>query len=122
MHADMKAIVATVAVGVAVVVVVVLGFSAFRFANPWFGGWEEAAISDVRATADGGGRLSIATGCREGQDIELSETSEEVRLLLRVRGEHQGDCNTYVDAELRRPLGDRPVVDEHTERVVVTDR
>ncbi len=118
----MKAIVATVAVGVAVVGVVVLGFTASRFANPWFGGWEEAAISDVRATADGGGGLVIATGCREGQDIEVSETSEKVRLLLRVRGEHQGDCNIHVEVELRRALGDRPVVDEYTEQVVVTDR
>lgn len=118
---DMKAIVATVAVGVVIGVVVVLGFMAFRVANPWFGGWEAVAISDAAAGGDGS-RLLVATGCREGQDIEVSQTSEEIRLLLRVRGEHQGDCNIHVEVELRRPLGDRPVVDVHTEQVLIADR
>ncbi len=121
MRDDMKAIVATVSVAVVISVVVALGFMAFRVANPWFGGWEAVAIGDIAARGDTS-RLSVATGCRVGKDIELSETSEEVRLLLRVRGDHRGDCNTYVEVELRRPLGDRSVVDEQTEQVLIADR
>lgn len=118
---EIKGIAATVVVGVAIVVVV-LGFMAFRVANPWFGGWEDAAISDTGDVAllGDGSSLSVPTGCHENQAVELSETPEEVRLLLRVRGGSRGDCNHYVEVELREPLGDRPVVDVHAGRVVTT--
>ena len=64
--------------------------------------------------------IVVIGGCNEGgaKAEVVSETDQRVVIELTVSGEYLGDCADSTKVTLRRPLGDRQVVDATTDKPV----
>lgn len=81
-------------------------------------GWQDQAISHVSVGEDDR-TLTVGWHCHQDSSVTVEETSDEVRLRLRVYS-YKGDCASGTEVTLREPLGSRTVVDAATGRAVET--
>jgi hypothetical protein len=72
-------------------------------------GWEDQAISHVSVSEDDR-TLIVGWHCHQDSSVTVEETSDEVRLRLRVYS-YRGDCASGTEVTLREPLGGRTIID-----------
>jgi hypothetical protein len=60
--------------------------------------------------------------CNADLSVSVEETYEEVRIAVTEESDPSGgDCADGIYVALARPLGDRTVIDEHTDAAVAVD-
>lgn len=81
-------------------------------------GWQDQQISMVEVLDDER-TLVVGYHCHHDASIEAEETSEVVRLSMRVYGGSRGDCAEGDEVEVDAPLAGRTVIDTSNDAEIV---
>jgi hypothetical protein len=91
---------------VATVFAIVLGATAC-------GGRRDTAIDEATLYGDGRTLALAIFSCNADPEVRVEEGSDSVRLLARSKRGNDGDCMDAARVELRAPLGERRLIDDH---------